>query len=311
MGVAASRITKSRTPWPFFDHPGPSNGSTEAITARLDHLRGTALGFLTSRSTFARSLFEAGGFGLGYALNCEELGILDLKRCTCITPVSRGWPRATRPNVCCKPLCAAYPTTAANAGNPPPQAMHVHHLRLSRLAPEPPARTFPVNHYARQTQHTSANAGNSPPQAMHVHHPRACAHLEPPAGPFPVNHYARHAHPHPAPGILHPKRCTCITPASRGWPRATRPNVCCEPRCTAYPAHPHPAAGILRPKRCTRIAPVSHGWPRATRPNVCCGALCTAYPAHPHPAAGILRPKRCTRITSISHGELPRPPPQL
>ncbi|WP_193128771.1 transposase, partial [Gulosibacter sediminis] len=29
----------------FFDHPGTSNGPSEAINGRLEHLRGTALGF--------------------------------------------------------------------------------------------------------------------------------------------------------------------------------------------------------------------------------------------------------------------------
>ena len=29
----------------FFDHPGSSNGPTEAINGRLEHLRGIALGF--------------------------------------------------------------------------------------------------------------------------------------------------------------------------------------------------------------------------------------------------------------------------
>ncbi|MFL3896334.1 transposase, partial [Pseudomonas aeruginosa] len=29
----------------YFDRPGTSNGPTEAINGRLEHLRGTALGF--------------------------------------------------------------------------------------------------------------------------------------------------------------------------------------------------------------------------------------------------------------------------
>ncbi len=46
----------------FFDHPGSSNGPTEAINGRLEHLRGTALGFRNLTHYIARSLLEAGGF---------------------------------------------------------------------------------------------------------------------------------------------------------------------------------------------------------------------------------------------------------
>ena len=46
----------------FFDHPGTSNGSSEAINGRLEHLRGTALGFRNLTHYIARSLLEAGGF---------------------------------------------------------------------------------------------------------------------------------------------------------------------------------------------------------------------------------------------------------
>ncbi|MFZ2259699.1 MAG: transposase [Luteococcus japonicus] len=46
----------------FFDHIGSSNGPTEAIHGRLEHLRGTALGFRTLTHYIARSLLEAGGF---------------------------------------------------------------------------------------------------------------------------------------------------------------------------------------------------------------------------------------------------------
>ncbi|QPS33583.1 ISL3 family transposase [Brevibacterium casei] len=46
----------------FFDRPGTSNGPTEAINGRLEHLRGSALGFRNLVHYIARSLLEAGGF---------------------------------------------------------------------------------------------------------------------------------------------------------------------------------------------------------------------------------------------------------
>ena len=46
----------------YFDHPGTSNGPTEAINGRLEHLRGSALGFRNLAHYIARSLLEAGGF---------------------------------------------------------------------------------------------------------------------------------------------------------------------------------------------------------------------------------------------------------
>ncbi|GAB3589009.1 hypothetical protein GCM10027579_29410 [Calidifontibacter terrae] len=46
----------------FFDRPGTSNGPTEAINGRLEHLRGSALGFRNPTHYIARSLLEAGGF---------------------------------------------------------------------------------------------------------------------------------------------------------------------------------------------------------------------------------------------------------
>ena len=46
----------------YFDHPGTSNGPTEAINGRLEHLRGIALGFRNLTHYIARSLLEAGGF---------------------------------------------------------------------------------------------------------------------------------------------------------------------------------------------------------------------------------------------------------
>ena len=46
----------------YFDRPGTSNGPTEAINGRLEHLRGSALGFRNITHYIARSLLEAGGF---------------------------------------------------------------------------------------------------------------------------------------------------------------------------------------------------------------------------------------------------------
>ena len=45
-----------------FDRPGTSNGPTEAINGRLEHLRGSALGFRNLTNYVARSLLESGGF---------------------------------------------------------------------------------------------------------------------------------------------------------------------------------------------------------------------------------------------------------
>ena len=46
----------------YFDRPGTSNGPTEAINGRLEHLRGSALGFRTLTNYIARCILEAGGF---------------------------------------------------------------------------------------------------------------------------------------------------------------------------------------------------------------------------------------------------------
>ena len=46
----------------YFDRPGMSNGPTEAINGRLEHLRGSALGFRNLTNYIARSLLETGGF---------------------------------------------------------------------------------------------------------------------------------------------------------------------------------------------------------------------------------------------------------
>ena len=46
----------------YFDRPGTSNGPTEAINGRLEHLRGSALGFRNLTNYIARSLLESGAF---------------------------------------------------------------------------------------------------------------------------------------------------------------------------------------------------------------------------------------------------------
>ena len=46
----------------YFDRPGTSNGPTEAINGRLEHLCGSALGFRNLTNYIARSLLETGGF---------------------------------------------------------------------------------------------------------------------------------------------------------------------------------------------------------------------------------------------------------
>src|SRR5947209_13585250 len=46
----------------YFQRPGTSNGPTEAINGRLEHLRGSALGFRNVTNYIARSLLETGEF---------------------------------------------------------------------------------------------------------------------------------------------------------------------------------------------------------------------------------------------------------
>jgi transposase len=46
----------------YFHHPHTSNGPTEAINGRLEHLGGIALGFRNLTHYIARSLLETGGF---------------------------------------------------------------------------------------------------------------------------------------------------------------------------------------------------------------------------------------------------------
>jgi len=66
----------------YFDRPGTSNGPTEAINGRLEHLRGSALGFRNLTNYIARSLLESGGFRPGYTLDCEEPSKVPAGRCS-------------------------------------------------------------------------------------------------------------------------------------------------------------------------------------------------------------------------------------
>jgi len=45
----------------YFDRAGTSNGPTEAINGRLEHLRGSALGFRNLTNYIARSPLKTGG----------------------------------------------------------------------------------------------------------------------------------------------------------------------------------------------------------------------------------------------------------
>ena len=45
-----------------FNHPQTSNGPTEAINGRLEHLRGSELGFRNLTNYITRALLETGGF---------------------------------------------------------------------------------------------------------------------------------------------------------------------------------------------------------------------------------------------------------
>ena len=56
----------------YFDRPGTSNGPTEAINGRLEHLRGSALGFRNLTNDIARSLLEPAVSDPDYTPDCEE-----------------------------------------------------------------------------------------------------------------------------------------------------------------------------------------------------------------------------------------------
>ena len=56
----------------YFDRPGTSNGPTEAINGRREHLRGSALGFRTSPTTLPDRSSKPAASGHDYTLDCEE-----------------------------------------------------------------------------------------------------------------------------------------------------------------------------------------------------------------------------------------------
>ncbi len=60
--LGATLTRRARDVLAYFDLPGTSNGPTEALNGRLEHLRGSALGFRNLTNYIARSLLEAGGF---------------------------------------------------------------------------------------------------------------------------------------------------------------------------------------------------------------------------------------------------------
>jgi transposase len=70
--ITLGRTLKKQDILAYFDRPGTSNGPTEAINGRLEHLRGFALGFRNLTNYMARSLLETGGFRPHYTLHCEE-----------------------------------------------------------------------------------------------------------------------------------------------------------------------------------------------------------------------------------------------
>ena len=62
--ITLGRTLKQRAPdvLAYFERPGTSNGPTEALNGRLEHLRGIALGFRNLTNYIARSLLETCGF---------------------------------------------------------------------------------------------------------------------------------------------------------------------------------------------------------------------------------------------------------
>lgn len=56
----------------YVDRAGTSNVPTEAINVRLEHLRGTALGFRNLTNYIARSLLETGASDRSYTLVSDE-----------------------------------------------------------------------------------------------------------------------------------------------------------------------------------------------------------------------------------------------
>ena len=58
--LAKTLVSRSQDVLAYFDHPRTSNGPTEAINGRLEHLRGIALGFRNLTHYTIRSLIHTG-----------------------------------------------------------------------------------------------------------------------------------------------------------------------------------------------------------------------------------------------------------
>ena len=58
--LARTLVSRSQDVLAYFDHPRTSNGPTEAINGRLEHLRGIALGFRNLTNYTIRSLIHTG-----------------------------------------------------------------------------------------------------------------------------------------------------------------------------------------------------------------------------------------------------------
>ena len=58
--LAKTLVSRSQDVLAYFDHPRTSNGPTEAVNGRLEHLRGIALGFRNLAHYTIRSLIHAG-----------------------------------------------------------------------------------------------------------------------------------------------------------------------------------------------------------------------------------------------------------
>ena len=56
----------------YFDGPGTSNGPTEAINGRLEHLRGSAWAFATSPTTSPDPYWKPADSDPNYTPDCEE-----------------------------------------------------------------------------------------------------------------------------------------------------------------------------------------------------------------------------------------------
>lgn len=56
----------------YINRSGTSNGPTEAIDGRLEHLRGSALGFRNLANFIARSILKPEASDHSYTPKCEE-----------------------------------------------------------------------------------------------------------------------------------------------------------------------------------------------------------------------------------------------